>query len=149
MWQAISASVKSMEEPDQRRMLVQNNSRLAVREAGYSEVCLGSNAGGVLIYNMLALWQNLLVALDVMQLLVDIENIYRGLNRTMETARIFEESMQARIAFLETRLDGAREKSRCVVPLASSDLSNSNNFALAPGIFKVSDISHCYSPALR
>lgn len=38
LWQAISAAVESLEEQEHRRSLVRGNSRLVVREAGFSEV---------------------------------------------------------------------------------------------------------------
>lgn len=100
-------------------------------------------------YDMLRRQQNLLVALDIMQLLVEIETLCRGLNRTMETARIFEESMQDRIVFLEAQLDKARENSSCIAKLLSSDCCNLNYFLPAPRISKVCITSYYILPVIH
>ncbi|KAF8601664.1 hypothetical protein BDV93DRAFT_545741 [Ceratobasidium sp. AG-I] len=84
IWQSISSTVESSNDHERRRLIVQDNSRLAAREAGFSV--------------------NLLVALDVLRLLVDVETVVSGLKQTIDTARAVEASLRERVSFLEERL---------------------------------------------
>lgn len=85
MWEAISSAVKSADDHKQRKLLVRDESRLATKEAGFS--------------------QNLLVALDVMRLLVEVESANLGLSQNMETSRALEASLRDLIFSLKTQLD--------------------------------------------
>ncbi|KAF8601652.1 hypothetical protein BDV93DRAFT_585099 [Ceratobasidium sp. AG-I] len=84
MWQTIESAVESLDEHEQRRSLIRDNSKEAVRETGFS--------------------RNLLVALDVMRLLVQVEST----NRSLGAARAVEESLRDRISFYEAQVSGTK-----------------------------------------
>ncbi|KAF8601665.1 hypothetical protein BDV93DRAFT_545742 [Ceratobasidium sp. AG-I] len=84
MWQAISSSVDSSSEHESRKLIVQNNSNLAMEEAGFSA--------------------NLLTALDTMRLLVEVESTNLGLSRSMDAASVVEKSLRDQISLLEMQL---------------------------------------------
>ncbi|KAF8601658.1 hypothetical protein BDV93DRAFT_524607 [Ceratobasidium sp. AG-I] len=84
MWQEIESAVESMDENEHRKSLVRDNSKLAAQEAGFSK--------------------NMLVALDIMRLLVQVENKNGGVGAT----GAIEESLRDRIVFLEAQLDETR-----------------------------------------
>ncbi|KAF8601672.1 hypothetical protein BDV93DRAFT_230966 [Ceratobasidium sp. AG-I] len=88
MWEALSGSIESLDEYEQRRLLVQNNSRSSLQEADFSG--------------------NLLVALDVMRFLVGLESTNLEMGHSMDAARAIEESLRDRIAFLEAQLSGTK-----------------------------------------
>ncbi|KAG9118632.1 hypothetical protein FRC07_006753 [Ceratobasidium sp. 392] len=84
MWQAIQSSVETPEDHEQRKTLVKHNSPQSVRETGMSA--------------------NLLIALDVLQMLVKIEQRSHSLKEKVDTARAVEESLCDRISMLEAQL---------------------------------------------
>ncbi|KAF8601661.1 hypothetical protein BDV93DRAFT_230849 [Ceratobasidium sp. AG-I] len=84
MWQEIESAVESEDAHEQRRSLIRDNSTIVVQQAGFSK--------------------NVLVALDVMRLLVQVEST----NRSMSATYAVEESLRDRITFLEARLNGTR-----------------------------------------
>ncbi|KAF8601657.1 hypothetical protein BDV93DRAFT_230815 [Ceratobasidium sp. AG-I] len=84
MWQEIEGAVEFEDAHEQRRSLVRDNSKENVLEAGFSE--------------------NLLIALDVMRLLVQVESA----NHDMSATHAVEESLRDRITFLEAQLNGTK-----------------------------------------
>ncbi|KAF8601673.1 hypothetical protein BDV93DRAFT_545747 [Ceratobasidium sp. AG-I] len=88
MWQAIVSAVELTEDREQRKVLVQRNPRQATQEAGFSE--------------------NLLIALDLMRVLVEVEGANRLLINRLQATRANEVSLYDRISLLEGQLSGSR-----------------------------------------
>ncbi|QRW12438.1 Zinc finger, C3HC4 type (RING finger) protein [Ceratobasidium sp. AG-Ba] len=84
MWQAIQSAVETSKEYEQRKTLVRHNSPESVRQAGMSP--------------------HLLIALDVLQMLVKVEQKNDTLKEKVDTARAVEESLCDRISMLEAQL---------------------------------------------
>ncbi|KAF8601660.1 hypothetical protein BDV93DRAFT_509913 [Ceratobasidium sp. AG-I] len=91
MWQAIKGAVESTSGYEQRRSLVRDYTRLAVRGPEFSG--------------------NVFVALETMRLLVEVESMNRELHHKIEASYAFEESLRDRVSFLEMQLNGMRGES--------------------------------------
>ncbi|KAF8601662.1 hypothetical protein BDV93DRAFT_545739 [Ceratobasidium sp. AG-I] len=84
MWQEIASAAEAVDDYERRKSLVRDNPTIAVQEAGFSK--------------------NMVVALDVMRLLVQIESK----NGSTGVAHAIEESLRDRITFLEMQLSGTK-----------------------------------------
>lgn len=99
MWDAIQRAVDSPEEHEQRRSLVESNSPKADASPAMSTVCTPSPC--VFRTHHIIYGQSLLIALSVMNLLVQVEEKNRALEDELSTAQAVEQSLCDRISTLE------------------------------------------------
>ncbi|KAG8678337.1 hypothetical protein FRC08_017859 [Ceratobasidium sp. 394] len=105
IWQAIQNSVEAPDQYEQRKSLVIHNPPESVREAGMSGVC--PHLCHITLRMSLKCSekiQNLLTALDTLQMTVTTEERNRELMDEADIARAVEESLRDRISVLETQL---------------------------------------------
>ncbi|KAG8737741.1 hypothetical protein FRC10_007876 [Ceratobasidium sp. 414] len=105
MWRAIGSAVETPDGYEQRKSLVKHNPLQSVRQAGMSTVrpCLFLLALCVAL-SQDEKSQNLLIALDVLRMLVEVEQQNHALKDKVGTARAVEESLCDRISILGAQL---------------------------------------------